>query len=108
MRSHVAMDDSCPDDEIRRLHDELAMPVGEFGALAAAALLAFGVLFVGHPLSKAERVQTTALSRDAKSHAGERSRRLAKVHEARFGVFSADALTHGFAIGNDAHSGKHS
>ena len=93
MRTHVAMEDSWPDDEIRRLHDELTMPVGEFGALAAAALLALGLLFVAHPLLKAERVQTTAPSRDAKSHAGERSRRLAKVHEAQFGVSSADALT---------------
>jgi len=106
MRTQFGMEDSCPDDEIRRLHDELIMPVGEFGALAAAALLALGLAFVTHPLSKAERVQTTALSRE--SHAGERSRRLAKVHEARFGVSRADALTHGFAIGNDAHSGKHS
>src|SRR6516162_10203524 len=109
MRANAATKDSIRHDEIQRLHNELTMPVGEFGALAAAVLMALSVMFVTHPLSKPERVHTTALSRDARIQARDKSRRMsAKVHEEEFGVSGADAPTGSFVATGDAHSGRHS
>jgi hypothetical protein len=57
------------DGEIRDLRDELTMPVGEFGAVTAAALImALGSIFVTSP-SATERART-AFRHDIKSHAG--------------------------------------
>jgi hypothetical protein len=103
------MNQSYPDDRIQRLHDELRMPVGEFGALAAAVLMALSLMFVIQPLSKTERIHTTALRADAKSRVENKSRRTsANAHDDRLGVSSADALTNSLVVRNDAHSGGHS
>ena len=104
-----AMNQSCPDDRIQRLRDELTMPVGEFGALAAAVLMALSLMFVIHPLSETERIHAAALSGDAKSHVENKSRRMsAKVHDDRLGVSSTDALTNSLVVRSDAQSGGHS
>jgi hypothetical protein len=108
MRSPAPIEESFADDEIRRLHNELQMPVGEFGALAAAVFMALSLVLVTHPLSKIERIHITALGHDAMSHARDESRRIAKVHESRFGISSADALTGSFVVRSDARTGRHS
>jgi hypothetical protein len=73
------MKDCRADHEIQRLHNELTMPVGEFGALVAAVLMSLSVLFVTPPPAETERAHRTAIEGDIKSHIGIKSHKTSAI-----------------------------